>query len=246
MSQICHPTSLTSHLFFVIAKLTTSEVFPQSSLTYQFNVSLRHTSEDVRYAYPHIPKQAVSEETLSRIREQCNSPISLHLLGRDPSDTTAGSGFTLLSSAQLTQSDIGQSLQVEFSDITQQFQQWQRKGVESADLVEMRLVIRGSRSCQGSLTPYDLGFSHNANAYIVVFSSDDSEGEMMKTKLATLAADRLKRNAHGSGDIRGDDTEGGDDTEETNSADDSEPTSVTNNYHNRFCHLHHYSVRHGS
>ena len=217
---------------------TTSEVFPQSSLTYQFNVSLRHTSENVRYAYPHIPKQAVSEETLSRIREQCNNPISLHLLGRVPSDTTAGSGFTLLSSAQLTQSDIGQSLQVEFSDITQQFQQWQRKGVESANLMEMRLVIRGSRSCQGSLTPYDLGFSHNANAYIVVFSkSDDSEEEMMKTRLATFAADRLKRNAEESSDIRGDDTEGSDDTEEAGSADESGNAS---------CQLHYYSVRHNN
>lgn len=201
---------LTDRSFFVYtATQTTSDaVFSHaphhlpSSLTYNFNVSIRRVKEDVRYAYVRIPKLSLPLKTFERVKEQCNGPISLQLLVRvhsNETDSTPRNVFTLLSSARLTHHNISRSLQVEFSDITQPFKQWQKESRHS-DIVEMRLIIGGSGSCYNTLTPEDLGFRANTSAYIVVFSkSDDSQEALIKAGLTELAAEatasRQRRNA---------------------------------------------------
>ena len=128
-------------------------------------------------------------------------------------DTTPRNVFTLLSSAQLTLDGIGRSIQVEFSNITHQFTQWQKEDMAPTrwDVVEVRLIIGGSDSCYNTLTPEDLGFRLDTNAHIVVFAkSDDSEEALIKAGLAELAAEatasRQRRNAEDSGSMQGSDT----------------------------------------
>lgn len=187
-----------------------------ASITYHFNVSKRRVKEDVRYAYVRIPKQALPQKTIERVKEQCSGPFSLQLLMRvhsNETDTTPRNVFTLLSSAQLTLDGIGQSIQVEFSNITHQFTQWQKEDMAPTrwDVVEVRLIIGGSDSCYNTLTPEDLGFRLDTNAHIVVFAkSDDSEEALIKAGLAELAAEatasRQRRNAEDSGSMQGSDT----------------------------------------
>ena len=172
-------------------------------------MSKRRVKEDVRYAYIRIPKQALPQKTIERVKEQCSGPFSLQLLTRvhsNETDTTPRNVFTLLSSAQLTLDSISRSLQVEFSNITHQFTQWQKEDMASTrwDVVEVRLIIGGSDSCYNTLTPEDLGFRLDTNAHIVVFAkSDDSEEALIKAGLAELAAEatasRQRRNAEDSG-----------------------------------------------
>jgi hypothetical protein len=203
----------------------------QSSLTYHFNMSLRHINEDtIRYAYIRIPKQA---ETL---KKRCNSPISLQLLMRAHSNESADTPrniFTLLSSTQLTQGDIGRSFHVEFSDITQQFKQWQ---AESTRQSHLRLVIRSS--CHHSLAPEDLGFRPNTSAFIVVFSkSDGSEETLTKPRLAI--ASRRTRSTQDGSNMREED---GDNERDADSSSGDEPatTNPTDSsfYHPQLCQLH--------
>ena len=250
---------LTNRFLLVYTALpTTSEgIFSHAphrlpaSLTYNFNVSLRQVKEDVRYAYARIPKHALSQKSLERVKNQCNGPISLQLLMRvhtNETDTTPRSIFTLLSSARLTLNEIGRSVQVEFSNITHQFREWQKQDTATRDIVEVRLIIGGSDSCYNTLTPEDIGFTANASAYIVVFSkSDDSEEALIKAGLAELAAEatasRQRRNAQ---DSRG----GGDET--TVSSRNTNHTDVGNDtlefnvstYHLRSCRRYSHTVRH--
>ena len=224
-----------------------------ASLTYNFNISLRRIKEDVRYAYARIPKQPLSKKTLERVKEQCNGPISLQLLLRVHSNQTEASSqnvFTLLSRARLQANEIGRSLQVEFSDITEQFKQWQKEESASArqgDIVEMRLIIGGTGSCYNTLTPQELGFRSNTSAYVVVFSkSDDSKEALIKAGLAELAAEatasRQRRNA-GEGSIEGEGT--------SSEGQDGNVTRLNNHaafnishYHLRSCRRYSHTVSH--
>ena len=228
---------LCSHKCFVLlyaAKQATSDAISHTpQLTFHFNVSI--INQDIRYAYITIPKQALSEHTLQK---QCNGPITLQLL---ITEAPSHNVFTLLSSTQMTLSEISRSDHVEFSDITQQFQQWQ---TESTTLVEIRLVIHSS--CYNRLLPEDVGFKPNSSAYIAVFSKSNTPKEaFMKARLAAAAvtASRETRNTHPED---GDNPRG---EEDCSSGDGTTPTNIdtdrpldTRFYHLQPCQLYSHMV----
>ena len=201
-----------------------------ASLTYNFNVSLRKTREDIRYAYARIPKLSLEEKELEHVKEQCNGPISLQLLAKTHTNRTDNSNdvFTLLSSARLGQHAVGQSLQVEFTGFTEQFKHWQKEGSRQGDIIEMRLIIGGTVSCYDTLTPQELGFRPNTSGYIVVFSkSDDSEEAIIKAGLAELAAEATASRQRRS--VGGDEVvEGGEETPTDATVDHRRPEDAEN------------------
>ena len=201
-----------------------------ASLTYNFNVSLRKTREDIRYAYARIPKLSLEEKELEHVKEQCNGPISLQLLAKTHTNCTDNSNdvFTLLSSARLGQHSVGQSLQVEFTGFTEQFKHWQKEGSRQGDIIEMRLIIGGTDSCYDTLTPQELGFRPNTSGYIVVFSkSDDSEEAIIKAGLAELAAEATASRQRRS--VGGDEVvEGGEETPTDATVDHRRPEDAEN------------------
>ena len=194
--------------------------------------------------YVRVGKQSLTTEQQDHVKAQCDGPITLTLLvsvnSSGESDTQGV--FTMLAKAVMQLEDISDEQQVEFSNITSQFNHWVKEESESViprEMVEMRLIVSGGQHCQGTLTPEELGFTDKESAFVIVFSkSDDSEEAIIKAGLAELAAEatasRQKRN-QGNGDVV------------SESADPSNGTLDSFNityYHNWSCRRYSHTVGH--
>lgn len=176
-----------------------------TSFSLKFNMSLlERLNEDVRYAYISVPKSALSLEKLEYIKTQCNpdADISLELLVKVNASQEC---YSLLTTAVIPLSDLGEKKMIEFGAITTQFKAWVDEIATSKtfDVIDTKIIVRGN--CYNRLNPSHLGIGKDTthSAYIVVFSkSDDSEEAIIKAGLAELAAEatatRQKRTAEGT------------------------------------------------
>ena len=150
---------------------------------------------------------SLTVDQLEGIKNQCtdSADVPLNLLVKVNTTENSRGVFSLLSTAVLSESEIGQEKQIEFRGITEQFRDWlkETKATKMYEFTETRIIVGGS--CYNSVTPADLGISPNtsSSAYIVAFSkSDDSEEAVIKAGLAELAAEatanRRRRNADDS------------------------------------------------
>ena len=161
--------------------------------------------------------------------KQCSGPITAQLLMRAKSSANKEpfhDDFILLSSTQLTLSEMSQLEDIQFNDTTQQFMDWQSG---SMDLVEIRLVLRSS--CYNTLLPEDFGFMRDSSAYIVVFSKNNQQEEaLMRARRAAVAVAAQERRSTHIDDSNNDDRDEG-----SSSGDDPMQSP---------CQLYPYRVRH--
>ena len=160
---------------------------------FKFNLTLTEKrKEKIQFVYINVPKRALSRADLEYIKAKCDIDSGVQLQLHIQLKTPEATQDIVTLSTTLTSDEINQQVYVNFSDITQHFQEMLVNSSISntSHFLQGRIVVGGA--CYGLINPAELGIGSTTNRspwIVVIRERDDLEKTSLRASLLELAAE---------------------------------------------------------